>query len=167
MKKLILIGAGALFFLACGSNTPAPEVKTAEPVEPETTEPLAYDSIKAYEYGADDYGMKQYVMAFLKKGPNRDRDSAESYNLQRAHLDNITRLADEGKLVLAGPFLNDGEIRGIYVFDVKTVEEAKALTETDPAIQAGSLEMELIPWYGSAGLKGVYELHHQIAKLEI
>jgi uncharacterized protein YciI len=85
--------------------------------------------------------MRQYVMAFLKAGPNRSQDSATAAQLQRAHLDNIFRLADEGKLILAGPFLDKGEIRGIYVFDVKTVEEAAALTATDPAIQAGRLVM--------------------------
>jgi uncharacterized protein YciI len=83
---------------------------------------------------------------------------------QRAHLDNITRLADEGKLVLAGPFLDDGELRGIYVFDVRTVEEARALTETDPSIQAGRLVMELRPWYGSAGLGMLNDWHAAIAK---
>ncbi len=111
--------------------------------------------------------MKQYVMAFLKRGPNRDRSKEESDRLQRAHLDNISRLAEEGTLVLAGPFISDGDLRGIYVFDVKTVEEAKALTETDPAIQEGSLIMDLIPWYGSAALTELGELHEQIAKDKI
>lgn len=123
-----------------------------------------FDSIKAYEYGADEYGMRKYVMAFLKKGPNRDRDSAEAYDLQMAHLENIGKMAEEGKLVLAGPFMDDGELRGLYIFNVETVEEAKALTETDPAIQAGSLVMELIPWYGSAALVGVNAEHKRVAK---
>jgi uncharacterized protein YciI len=91
-------------------------------------------------------------MAFLKKGPNRDQSKEEANELLRAHMDNIRRLTDEGKLVLAGPFMDDGEVRGIYIFDVKTVEEAKKLTETDPAIQAGSLIIDLHPWYGSAAL---------------
>lgn len=69
--------------------------------------------------------------------------------------------------MLAGPFLHDGELRGIYVFDVTTVEEAKALTETDPAIQAGSLVLELLPWYGSAALTEVNELHRVMAKKDI
>ena len=48
-----------------------------------------------------------------------------------------------------------------------SIEEARALTATDPAIQVGSLVMELYPWYGSAGLKKVNELHSQLAKEEI
>ena len=124
-----------------------------------------YDSLLAAKLGADDYGMKQYVMAFLKAGPNRSTDSLTSANLQSAHLENISRLAEEGKLVLAGPFLHDGPLRGIYVFDVTSVEEAETLTSTDPAIEAGSLVMELIPWYGSAGLMKVNEIHEQVAKI--
>ena len=41
--------------------------------------------------------MKKYVMAFLKKGPNRDLDSAHANELQIAHLKNINRMAEEGK----------------------------------------------------------------------
>lgn len=126
--------------------------------------PASYNEKLAAELGADDYGMRRYVMAFLKVGPNRDHDEETAMELQRGHMDNIHRLAEEGKLVLAGPFLDGGEIRGIFLFDVETVEEARELSETDPAIQAGRLELELHPWYGSAGLMQVNHLHKQIAK---
>ena len=125
-----------------------------------------YDKTLADKLGADDYGMKKYVLAFLKAGPNRSQDSLEAMQLQKAHLDNIGRLAEEGKLALAGPFLDTGKLRGIYIFNVETIEEAKSLTETDPAIQAGSLVMELHPWYGSAGLMKVNEIHSQIQKID-
>ncbi|NBC16551.1 MAG: hypothetical protein GVY18_04445 [Bacteroidetes bacterium] len=108
--------------------------------------------------------MRTYVVAFLKAGPNRDQDSATAQQLQQAHLANIRRMADDGSLVLAGPFLDNGDVRGIYVFDVETVEEARALTATDPAIQAGRLEMDLHPWYGSAALRQVNQLHGRIAR---
>jgi uncharacterized protein YciI len=123
-----------------------------------------FDEALAAELGADDYGMKQYVMAFLKAGPNRDQDSSEASALQQAHLDNINRMAEEGTLLLAGPFLDDGEYRGIYIFNVKTVEEAEALTHTDPAIQAGRLVMDLHPWYGSAALSELTDIHKRISK---
>jgi len=125
---------------------------------------MVYDSLAAVQAGADEYGMKPYIMAFLKRGPNRDGSKEERDSLQRAHLDNISWLAKEGKLVLAGPFITDGDLRGIYIFDVKTEEEAKKLVETDPAIQAGSLVMELIPWYGSAALTELNERHAIFAK---
>lgn len=126
-----------------------------------------YDSVKAAKYGSDNYGMKKYVMAFLKKGPNRSQDSVEVARLQKAHLENIFRMADEGKLVLAGPFLNNDSIRGIYIFDVRTLEEARKLTESDPAIQAGSLVMELREWYGSAALLEVNAIHKTLEKKNI
>ncbi len=71
-----------------------------------------------------------------------------------------------GKLVLAGPFMDEGDLRGIYIFNVTTIEEAQSLTETDPAIQAGSLVMELKPWYGSAALMGVNSEHDRISKVK-
>ena len=129
-------------------------------------EKIEKDTALATELGADDYGMKQYVLAYLKRGPNRDMTPEEAAKLQMAHLKNIDRMAEEGTLVLAGPFLDDGDIRGIYIFNVKTIEEAKKLTETDPAIKAGSLVMELHPWYGSAGLMKVNEIHEKLPRKE-
>jgi uncharacterized protein YciI len=123
-----------------------------------------FDAALAKKLKADDYGMRTYVMALLKAGPNRDRSSEDAQKLQAAHMANINRLAKEGKLVVAGPFEDDGPLRGIYVFDVRTVAEAEALTRTDPAIQAGSLAMELHPWYGSAALMMVNEVHARIEK---
>lgn len=122
------------------------------------------DSMLALKYGSDAMGMRKYVIAFLKSGPNRNQDSAAAAQIQQAHLANITRLADEGKLAVAGPFLDTGMYKGIYIFNTETVEEARILTESDPAIKAGRLIMELHPWYGSAALMGVYETHKKLQK---
>lgn len=123
-----------------------------------------YDAALAAKLKGDERGMKKYVMAFLKRGPTPPKDPAESARLQDAHMANITRMAHEGKLVLAGPFLDKGELRGIYIFNVETLAEAEALTSTDPAVKAGSLAMELHPWYGSAALLEVVPLHDKIVK---
>ncbi len=150
--------------LACQSDKnqdPVESVPTPDPIM------IQYDSVKAREYGADDYGMKKYVMAFLKKGPNRDLDSAESASLQIAHLNNIRKMAEQGKLVLAGPFFGEGDMRGIYIFNVENMEEAEELTRTDPAIQAGSLIMDLKEWYGSAALQALNGIHKTIVRKEI
>jgi uncharacterized protein YciI len=112
--------------------------------------------------GADAYGMKNYVIAFLKAGPKRDQDSAAAAQLQKAHLHNISVMAAQGKCVVAGPFTDGGDLKGIYIFNVKTIEEAQKLTETDPAVQAGRLTMELHPWYGSAALMEVYKIHQKL-----
>lgn len=160
MKTLLTITV-LLLLISCENKT---DQKITEEIPAiESDEPI-FDSIKAQQYGADEYGMKQYVIAFLKKGPKRDLDSTSAYDLQMAHMENIGNMAEAGQLVLAGPFMDDGDLRGIYVFNVKTVEEAQALTETDPAIKAGSLVMELLPWYGSAALMGINDEHKRVAK---
>lgn len=163
MKMLILIFSAVFVFSSCENKT-IDNQKDADTTAAATADSIKYDAALAQKYGADDYGMKTYVIAYLKRGPNRSQDSATAAALQRAHLENINRMANEGKLVLAGPFLDDGDVRGIYVFNVKTVEEAEALTNTDPAVQAGRLVMELHPWYGSAALMEINELHNKIAK---
>ena len=126
--------------------------------------PANYNAELAQKLGADDLGMKNYVIAFLKSGPVKLTDSLQISELQKAHLKNITHLADEGKLLLAGPFLDNEPLRGIFIFDVASVEEARQLTSTDPAVKAGTLVMELHPWYGSAALKEIPNLHRQIQK---
>ncbi|NOQ26550.1 MAG: hypothetical protein GQ564_14420 [Bacteroidales bacterium] len=160
MNKLNLFLIITVFLFSCS-------IDKQEKLTQESTKDVAYDSLLVEKYNADKYGMKQYVIAFLKRGPNRSQDSLEASQLQKAHLENIGRLAEEGILLLAGPFLDDGELRGIYIFNVKTIEEAKKLTETDPAIQKGSLVMELHPWYGSAAVMAIPEIHKKLGKINI
>ncbi len=129
-----------------------------------------FDQHLADSLGADEYGMKAYVIAFLKTGPNRTTDPEASATLMRGHMDNIQRMANEGTLVLAGPFFNDpenNELRGIYVFDVDSIEKARKLTETDPAIQSGHLVMELKKWYGTAALLMMKPYYDKISKKKI
>jgi uncharacterized protein len=164
VKRTVFIAALALIVLL-GKPAPADEPKPAErSALASCLRDAAYDEALAKEFGADEYGMKKYVLAFLKRGPNRSADAKKAEELQAAHLKNIGRMSAAGKLVLAGPFLDDGELRGIYIFNVATVAEAEALTRTDPAIQAGSLVMELKEWYGSAALVAVNGIHSRLAK---
>jgi len=100
----------------------------------------------------DEYQMKQYFMVFLTKGINRTQDSVTVAKIQEGHLDNITRLFNEKKIVLAGPFLDNGTYRGIFIFDVATEEEVKLLLQTDPAIKTGRLGYEIHPWYGPGSI---------------
>ena len=64
---------------------------------------------------------------------------------------NIQRLGDEGKLIVAGPFLDDKDLRGIFIFDVETEEEVRDLVETDLAIKTGRLRYEIHPWMTAKG----------------
>jgi len=87
--------------------------------------------------------------AFLKKGPNRkegDDKNPEIQELQKAHIANIQRLAGMKKLLVAGPFGDNGDLRGIFVFRVGSLEEAQSLCATDPMVKAGRLVVELHPW---------------------
>jgi uncharacterized protein len=120
------------------------------------------DTALIRKLGADEYGMKQYVMAFLKEGHRKDIPKDSLAIIQKGHMKNIERLANEGKLIIAGPFMDDTPLRGIFIFNVSSVEEAERLTKTDPAIKAGRLSLELHPWYGSASLIESYNIHKRL-----
>lgn len=95
--------------------------------------------------------MKQYYFVFLTKGPNRTQDSARAAQIQKAHLANIERLAAEGKLQVAGPFTDDGNYRGIFIFDAGSKEEVEQWIQTDEAIKSGRLSYEIHPWMTQKG----------------
>lgn len=124
-----------------------------------------YDAELANKLGADDLGMRKYVIAFLYSGDRvAEYSKEERAEIQKGHLANISKLADMGKLILAGPFFGNEAMRGIFVFDVASIEEAETLTITDPSIKAGVLKMELKEWYGSAALVLIPEIHQKIQK---
>lgn len=95
--------------------------------------------------------MKTYYMVFLKKGNYRTQDSVTVQKIQEGHMMNINKLAESGKLIVAGPFLDDGELRGIFIFDVKSINEAVELTENDPAVKSGRLGYDIHPWMTQKG----------------
>ncbi len=91
--------------------------------------------------------LKQYFFVMLTKGPTRDQDSAAAAKIQEGHMNNIRRLADLGKILVAGPFGDDGDWLGIFIFDCKTKEEVISYLKTDPAIAAGRLNYDIRPWW--------------------
>jgi uncharacterized protein YciI len=124
-----------------------------------------YDEKLAKELGADEYGMKQYIFCILKTGSNTTATPDEKKKYFEGHMANINKLAEEGKLVVAGPFMkNDRNYRGIFIFNCTTIEEAQKLVETDPAVKAKLFEVELTPWYSSAALMQVGKNHDKVAK---
>lgn len=125
----------------------------------------AYDSTLAKKLGGDDYGMKMYVFVILKTGSFTTDNKALKDSLFAGHMENMGRLADAGKLIVAGPMgKNDKTYRGIFILDAKTFEEANEYMAKDPAIQQKLLEPELYFWYGSAALPVYMESHKKIQK---
>ncbi len=95
--------------------------------------------------------LKQYFLVILTKGPNRTQDTATVRKIQEEHLKNIGRLYEEGKLDLAGPFGDDTDWRGVFVFNVPTQEEVEKLLQTDAAISSGRLSYIIHPWLSEKG----------------
>lgn len=127
-----------------------------------------YDATLAKKIGADEYGMKTYVFCILKTGSNTTATAKEKQKYFEGHMANINKLADENKLVVVGPFMkNDKNYRGIFIFNCSTIEEAKTLVDSDPAVAAKIFEAELTLWYSSAALMLVSENHNKIAKTKI
>ena len=124
-----------------------------------------YDSALAKSLGADEYGMKSYILVVLKSGPSTITDQAKLDTLFSYHMKNIQDMADKGKLIVAGPFgKNAKSYRGIFILNVKTTEEAKALLMNDPAISEKVFETEILEWYGSAALGEYLKVHQKIEK---
>ena len=121
------------------------------------------DEALARRVGADARGMRQYVLVILKTGPTPVPEGEARKAMFAGHFANMERLAKAGKLVLAGPFAEDPDgWRGLFVFAVADIEEAKRLTATDPVIVNGEMVAEYHRWYGSAATMLIPELHAKL-----
>jgi uncharacterized protein YciI len=97
--------------------------------------------------------MNTAYIGFLSRGKKwTPEKTPETEELQKAHMANINRLAETKKLVVAGPFGDNGQLRGIFVFKVASLEEAKELAATDPSVQAGRLSIDVHPWLVPEGI---------------
>lgn len=127
-----------------------------------------YDKKLADSLKADDYGMRMYYLVLLKTGTNTRAGKATTDSLFRGHMQNIGRLVQQGKLVVAGPMKkNDKNFRGIFILNSASMEEASALMETDPAIHHKLLAAEIYGWYGSAALPMYLPYHEKVEKNKI
>ena len=150
MTLMLLALSGLSFSLFAQTNT--------TPAKP------TYDPVLAKQMGGNENGMRSYVMVILKTGPQRVPDGEARTATFKGHFANMQRLADEGKLVVAGPFGDKNEWRGMFILAVDTFETAQALVATDPVITNGEMVAEYHTLYASAALMQVNETHKKISK---
>ena len=116
---------------------------------------LKADGFQIFDYVDEKTGdtviMQQYFMAFLKSGPNRDQSEEEATKLQEAHMAHLGRMYEEGYADISGPFGDDGDLRGITVYNVPTLKMADSLANLDPMMKAGRLMVEIKPWWAGKG----------------
>jgi uncharacterized protein len=162
MKKAIFSLAILILIIACKTETKDTIEVVEEPIETleKTTKELKEELIaKGYqvfdyvdEKTKDTTLMQQYFIAFLKSGPNRSQSEEEASKLQAAHLAHLGKMYELGYADISGPFGDDGEIRGITIYNVPTLEMADSLANADPMVKAGRLVIELHPWWAGKGL---------------
>jgi uncharacterized protein len=114
-----------------------------------TVATAAQNSAAARHNPKQEEKVRQYWFVMLLRGANREQDSLTASKIQAEHMDNINRLYNEGKLKVAGPFGDNGEWLGIFIFDSPTKKEVIDLLQSDPAIQAGRLTYDIRPWWTS------------------
>lgn len=124
-----------------------------------------YDETLAKKLGADDYGMKMYILVILKTGANTTATKAQTDSLFKGHMSNMEKLTKENRLIVAGPIgKNDKQYRGIFILNSKSIEEATSWLATDPAVNSKLLDVELFRWYGSAALSEYLPFHDKVQK---
>ena len=107
----------------------------------------------AQEKSEPKYEMMTYYLVLLKRGPASTAESTPAtQRIQEGHMANIRKMAATGKLIVAGPFTDGGDLRGLFLFNVASKEEAQALCDQDPAVQAGRLIAEIHPWFAAKGI---------------
>lgn len=152
-------GAKTLVAISAGAALASPlHAADAPPTNPR------YDAELATSVGADERGMRRYVLVVLKTGPTRVPAGPERDEMFKGHFANIKRLAGEGKLALAGPFDGAEGWRGMFIFATPNVDEAKAWVATDPVVIKGEMVAEYHPYYGSAALMLVNGAHEKVSK---
>ena len=162
MRRHLLMAGVSLVLLSCkqeadnirGIPTQAAVKKEILSIQDEAGL-LEEEGYQVFTYEEEDSTvlMQQYYLVLLKKGKNRNQDSLTAANLQEQHLKYLNRMYKEGYASLAGPIGTDGELRGIVIYNTRTLKEADSLANLDPMVQAGRLEVETLPWWAAKGGK--------------
>ena len=157
MERIIPAAVFALFTIfscGCKPDKKMPE-QQEEPSTADLRERLKDEGYEVFDYVDEKSGdtilMQQYFIAFLKSGPRRSQSEEEADSLQRLHLAHLGRMYEEGHADISGPFGDDGEIRGITIYNTPTLEMADSLANMDPMVKAGRLVIEIHPWWAAKG----------------
>ena len=157
MKKLIYCLSIFVVIFSCQESIE--EVKSVEketkPSIKELKEQLTESGYQIFDYvdeeTKDTIIMQQYFIAFLKRGPNRSQTEEEANKLQEAHLAHLGKMYELRYADISGPFGDDGDIRGITIYNTPTQEMADSLANADPSVKAGRLIIEIHPWWAAKG----------------
>lgn len=161
MKKLVFLILTLTVLIGCKKETETLK-KTTEIIKEKTKRSIKElkDQLTAEGYQTFDYVdektkdttlMQQYFIAFLKSGPNRSQSKEEADSLQALHLAHLGRMYNEGYADISGPFGDDGDIRGITIYNTPTLEMADSLANMDPMVKSGRLVIEIHPWWAAKG----------------
>lgn len=161
MKKIILIFSIPVLILSCTKETKQ-DIKSTKTVVEEAKksreqikEELVAKGFQTFDYldekTQDTILMQQYFIAFLKSGPERSQPKEETDSLQRLHLAHLGKMYEMGYADIYGPFGDNGDIRGITIYNVPTLKIADSLANADPMVKAGRLVIEIHPWWAAKG----------------
>ncbi len=152
-KTLLVVLLGCTLLISCNQKKEALQDK--KPSSSVIKEDLLSKGYQVFDYVDEETGdtvlLQQYFIAFLKSGPNRTQSKSEADSLQALHLAHLSRMYEEGFADISGPFGDDGEIRGITVYNTPTREMADSLANMDPMVKAGRLVIEIHPWWAAKG----------------
>lgn len=161
MKVYSYLGLLSLVISSCGAETKS-ELSPTHSAEAKISmsakiEKLKKDGFEIFDYIEETTGdtviMQKYFMAFLKTGANTTQSKAEADSLQTLHLAHLGRMYEAGYADISGPFGEEGELRGVTIYNVPTLQMADSLAKLDPMVQAGRLSIEIKPWWAAKGFQ--------------
>ena len=160
-KYLVITALSLLCFTACKTDTKEVEtvIETKEEATTQTTKQLlaelkakGFETFSYYDESLKDtVVMQQYFIAFLKRGNNRSQSKEVATKIQEQHQAHLGKMYELGYADISGPMGDDGDIRGITIYNVPTLKMADSLANSDPAVKSGRLEIELHPWWVGKG----------------
>ncbi len=157
-RQMLVVFLAGVMLIGCKQTQqkqPVKEIEEPKISKAELKRELTDKGFQIFDYvdekTQDTVLMQQYFLAFLKSGPNRSHSKEEADSLQLLHLAHLTKMYEAGYADISGPFGDDGDIRGITIYNVPTLQMADSLANMDPAVQAGRLVIEVHPWWAAKG----------------